>query len=1317
MSPDGRQMPQPPAELPGGNGTAPRSGLPRRTGLAAVLLFLAAALGGAWWGLGALERQHREETGESLEFIAGTTRELLRAWLSEETHYLERWARDPQVAEFGRRLLATPRSQAALVGSKAQRELRAYLRERDYRPGGMGFFIIAPDRVSVASMRDANIGTVNLIAEQRPGVLQRAFSGETVFVPPIRPDVPLPGADGELRQEPPTMFVATPIRGADGGVMAVMTLRIDPARDLRRLCKLGRIGMTGETYAFDDEGRLVTESRFREELIEAGLVGEGQHGVLSIRLSDPGADLTKGHRPTHPSAEQPLTRMAADALAGRSGVDLEGYRDYRGARVLGAWAWDPLVGIGIATEVDESEILATYHLYRAIVLVLLAVTVLLAIVLTGFTIWSGERASRAIRQARDEWERVAEERTAELAESESKFRAIFDQTVQLMAVLDRDGNLLEANRAALELAALELDDVLDQPFWDAPWWSHSAELQHSVREAARQAADGEFVRFETTHVAPDGGVRIVDFTLTPVVDENGAVLFLLPMGHDITERQAATEESRKLSRAVEYSPASVVITDRQGSIEYVNPAFTEVTGYAPEEAIGRNPSILNSGQQPAEVYAELWQTISGGASWRGELCNRKKSGELYWESASISPIINDGGGITHFVAVKEDITERRAAQEALAEAEERRRMILESAGEGIFGVDLQGRVTFVNGAAARLLGYEAEELTGQPVHNLIHHSRPDGTPYPVEDCPMRRAYTDGTVHQIDDEALWRKDGTGFAVEYSATPIRKQDQVVGAVVTFGDITARKQAAEELERINFLSDSALDLTHAGYWQIDYDDPDFYTSSERAAAIFGEPAKDDHRYHLVHEWHSRIAAVDPDIAEKTGEHYAAAVEGSIPLYDATYPYRRPTDGRVVWVRAIGSVVRDADGAARHMYGVAQDITEQKQAEAELVAAREAADAANQAKSAFLANMSHEIRTPMSAILGFTEILSRLIREPQQTDYLRSIQTSGKSLLSLINDILDLSKVEAGKLELEYEATNPRTVFEEMQAVFSQKVAEKGLDLLIEIDPDLPPAVVLDETRLRQVLLNVIGNAIKFTDAGHVKLSVRNRYPDDNRSKLDLVFEVEDTGIGIPEDQIDKIFGAFEQRAGQSINDYGGTGLGLAITRRLVEMMNGEISVTSEVGKGSTFHVTLSDLSVASVSDVVDASEEQVNPDAVTFGPATIPVVDDIAANRDVVSGYLAADEGGAEVEATDLPGLVDALREQDSVWQELRQTQTINEIEAFGNAMSDLGQEHTCGALIEWGKTLANQAVMFDLAGMQETLEGFSAVTGELEAAAAR
>ncbi|QGY44327.1 response regulator [Maribellus comscasis] len=284
----------------------------------------------------------------------------------------------------------------------------------------------------------------------------------------------------------------------------------------------------------------------------------------------------------------------------------------------------------------------------------------------------------------------------------------------------------------------------------------------------------------------------------------------------------------------------------------------------------------------------------------------------------------------------------------------------------------------------------------------------------------------------------------------------------------------------------------------------------------------------------------------------------------------------------------------------------------------AKQEAEMANKAKSEFLANMSHEIRTPMNAILGFTEILENKIKEKNFLKYLSSISSSGKALLNIINDILDLSKIEAGKMNLQYEPVNLFSVINEVGQIFDHKTKQKKIDLFIEIDPSIPKVIFLDDIRLRQILLNLVGNAVKFTDKGFVKLSVEKAVCKTDKQTIDLLFQVEDSGLGIPENQITKIFEAFEQQKNQNLNKYGGTGLGLTITSRLIHMMGGDIKVESQEEKGSKFKVYLYDLEVSSMVEPEQKNKE-TNISSLIFEPATILVVDDIAHNRELIVSFL--------------------------------------------------------------------------------------------------
>ncbi len=293
----------------------------------------------------------------------------------------------------------------------------------------------------------------------------------------------------------------------------------------------------------------------------------------------------------------------------------------------------------------------------------------------------------------------------------------------------------------------------------------------------------------------------------------------------------------------------------------------------------------------------------------------------------------------------------------------------------------------------------------------------------------------------------------------------------------------------------------------------------------------------------------------------------------------------------------------------GTIIDITSAKNLQEKLKLAMEEANQANHAKSEFLANMSHEIRTPLNSVIGFTELLDSLLHDPKKKSYLNSIKTGGKNLLMLINDILDLSKIEAGRMELHPELVALSAIMEEVRQIFSLRIEEKQLDFSIDIQKDMPDALLLDEVRLRQVMFNLVGNAIKFTHNGFVRIKLRRLFT--YNEAIDLAILVEDSGIGIPKDQQQLIFDAFKQQAGQSTRKYGGTGLGLAISKRLVEMMGGEISLVSEAGKGSVFKVVLRKVGVGKIN-INPIKKDYVDFQHIHFENSLVLVVDDIELNR---------------------------------------------------------------------------------------------------------
>jgi len=532
--------------------------------------------------------------------------------------------------------------------------------------------------------------------------------------------------------------------------------------------------------------------------------------------------------------------------------------------------------------------------------------------------------------------------------------------------------------------------------------------------------------------------------------------------------------------------------------------------------------------------------------------------------------------------------------------------IVEAAPDALIVADVQGRIRLVNAQVEQLFGWPRSELLGQLVEVLLPQrlrAAHPGQRAGFHAAPSMRSMGQG-------RNLWalRRDGSEFPVEISLSPIRNTDGTMLVCSAVRDVSERKKLEKELMQHQFLSDTALDLTSAGYWHVPLDGSGWYISSQRAAAIFGDPPAPGWRYRLMEHWSANVIAGDAEAAKVTFANFQDSLEGKVARYDATYAYKRPIDGKVVWIHALGNVVRDANGKATDMYGVTQDITAFKDLERQLLGAKETAEAATRAKSDFLANMSHEIRTPMNAIIGMSHLCLRTDLTAKQRDYVSKIDRASRNLLEIINEILDFSKIEAGRLEIESVPFDLESVLEQLSSLVTMRAQEKGLEFVLSADPNLPDGLVGDPLRLGQILLNLCGNAVKFTEKGEIMVAVAGEKLD--AKTLRLKIDVRDTGIGMTPEQQARLFQSFSQADSSTTRKYGGTGLGLTISKRLVTMMGGDITVSSTPGVGSIFSFT--------ICVGLGAHSRQVRSAAALAGVRTL-VVDDNDSARQVMTGLL--------------------------------------------------------------------------------------------------
>ena len=1049
-----------------------------------------------------IQEKIRTDAGDALETVLQTTQESLNLWTENNKFQLAQMAGDPQLVAAVEALLKVPRLREDLLKSADLSTVRNFFQKHKNRFGKVGFFIIAPDFINIGSMQDESIGTRNLIANQALDLINKVFKGQTVLVPPIWAHEASASNDAPIAGPVPTMFCVAPILNEQGRILAALAQHIEPTHDFTRLIQMGRLGKSGETYAIDRYGKMLSESRFNDDLRKIGLIGPGQKSILAITIRDPGGNLVKGFTPSVPGYQLPLTRMAAKATRGQAGVDLTGYRDYRGVSVFGAWLWDSDLDIGLATEIDTAEALSPYHTARNVIISVLAITVLLALGSLILAVLVDERANRALRKSHEELEGRIQERTAELAESEERFALALRGVGAGIWGLDPITGKGWSSDRFKELLGYSEGDAADS-YSD---WAHI--VYRDDRDAFTSALQNHLHNRAPFNVVcrllcKSGEFRWFRITGQALWDDNGRAYRMAGSIVDITEGKTAQDDLRKLSLATEHSPASVVITDRYGTIEYVNATFCDVTGYSEQEAIGRNPRILKSGNLAASYYKVLWDTILAGKTWKGDFINKKKNGEQYWESASISPIQNDEGEITHFVAVKQDITERKKAEEAIKNSQQRLGQIIDFLPDPTWVIDDENKVVTWNRAMEKLLDIKAEDMVGKGDYEYA-------LPFYGERRPVL----------IDLVKDWN---AAYEKEYVS------------VKKMGD--------------NLISES---------------------------------------FH-------------PDLGE-----------GGIFL-QGTAGLLCDTAGRIA-------------GAIESL----RDITSSKQLEAELIQAKQAADEANKAKGDFLANMSHEIRTPMNAVIGMTHLALKTDLTPKQRDYLKKIQSSANSLLGIINDILDFSKIEAGKLDMEAVNFNLDDVLDNLANLITVKAQEKeNLEVLFDAAPDVPRHLVGDPLRLGQVLINLANNAVKFTESGEIVVSIQKA--SRQQGQTTLKFAVSDSGIGLTEEQMSKLFQSFTQADTSTTRKYGGTGLGLAISKKLVDMMGGEIWVESEYGRGTTFHFT---------ADFGLGKEKTLKRSAVAgdLRGMRVLVVDDNATSRDILKEILDSFSFEVELAASGEEGITE-------------------------------------------------------------------------------
>jgi PAS domain S-box-containing protein len=566
--------------------------------------------------------------------------------------------------------------------------------------------------------------------------------------------------------------------------------------------------------------------------------------------------------------------------------------------------------------------------------------------------------------------------------------------------------------------------------------------------------------------------------------------------------------------------------------------------------------------------------------------------------STIVPFMDELGKPLRYVSIRTDITARKESDERLVQQRAFYERISETLGEGLYVQDARGLCIYMNSEAERLLGWSRAEFIGKRVHEAIHTQTAEGLPLPGQQCPIMLDVVTSGSSRSDDQVFMRKDGSVFPVEVSSQAITRDGAIDGIVVAFQDISERKK--NELfirltqERLNL----SLDGSNLALWDWDLARDRVFLSDRWSMMMGGEQRE------MTVTTVQLFSMVHPEDRALLKMELEGVFKGRSEFYSVEYRVAR-ADGGWAWIHTHGKVVeRDAAGRASRMTGTNADITERRQAVNMLRQAKEAAEEASRAKSDFLANMSHEIRTPMNGIIGMTELALDTELNAEQKEYLGLVKTSADALLTIVNDVLDFSKIEAGRMELDNIEFDLPDVLSQTARSIALRAHQKGLELLIDIDADIPEVLIGDPGRLRQIVVNLIGNAVKFTEHGEIVVKAAMGSMQPNPDKVVLHISVRDTGIGIPREKFQTIFESFSQADTSTTRKYGGTGLGLSISTRLVELMGGCIWLESEVGKGSTFFIEV-------VLGKADAAA-QPRHETVHLKDMRVLVVDDNATNR---------------------------------------------------------------------------------------------------------
>lgn len=714
---------------------------------------------------------------------------------------------------------------------------------------------------------------------------------------------------------------------------------------------------------------------------------------------------------------------------------------------------------------------------------------------------------------------------------------MFNSSAELHCILDRNGTIELMNNIVERLLGYSMKEVIGRSIWE---FFYEDDILAMVPQLEKGLACGQkSFELEGRIKLKDGSTKWMGWSIA-VRNEKW-----FANGRDISDKKKMVEELEQLSLVANKVNNGVIISDNNSNVIWANEASEEITGYSLDDLKGRKlGDVLKGKETDTEVILNARELTKSKRSFSVDLLAYRKDGTPIWLSILNSVILDKDGNIDKEVEVIIDITSRKKSELEL----EILSMVASKSASGIAIRDAKGRVTWVNAALENMLGYRFNEIEGKRFSEIVVGEDTSKQSLEIAEEAIRAK----KPYNID-LLIYKKDHSPIWVNAATTPIlNEKGEIERQVEIINDITERKFAEDQLTLLSLVASKTINGVAI-------------SGSDGRIKWINQSLQDLTGYSLEEFQNTRPGdllageGTDMELLKKARQQAADCKPSNIELLS----YKK--DGTQIWLSISNTPTFNADGSLDQQVEIINDISERKLAEQELIKTREEALQLSKAKETFLSVMSHEIRTPLNAVIGMSYILMDDNPTESQTENLKILGFSAQNLLNLINDILDFTKIQTGNMVLESVDVNLKELVGQTLNSLQFKTAEKHVALKSEIDYRIPAYVIGDNTRLYQILINLLGNAVKFTENGEVKLKLD--LVEENKKFVKVRFEVSDTGIGIPADKIDDIFNSYTQASTDTTRKYGGTGLGLAITKSLIELHNSEISVKSEIGKGSVF------------------------------------------------------------------------------------------------------------------------------------------------------